>query len=517
MEINVCPRKLHVYPVVMPHPVGNNPVHVPAHAAERGNRILALSGLILGPAVFAATQISGAPAGLGDDGWSVAGVAGLMAIWWLTQAVPLAATALLPAILFPVLCIGNLDSATAPYAHPLIFLFLGGFVVALTIERWNLHRRIAIAVIGLTGSGPGRLTGGFMLATALLSMWVSNTATALMMLPIAVSVIAFVQERESGRPADPEGGERFAKGLLIAVAYSASIGGLATLIGTPPNAFLAGYMSQTYQVEIGFAAWMLFGLPVSALLLGIAWLVITRLLFRVDNTVLGDVRAGLDLERRKLGRAGRGERMTAVLFAALALAWVFQPVLAKIVPVTDTGIALMAALAAFALPVNIRKREFLLDWSHAVELPWGILLLFGGGLSLAGAIDSTGLAGWLGDSLSAVGGLPVIAALLIIVTLVIFLTELTSNTATAAVLIPLAATLAGSLGLAPMALAAPVALAASCAFMMPVATPPNAIVFSAGRLAVIDMCGAGMVLNLVASVVIAFAALYFIPILWPAG
>jgi solute carrier family 13 (sodium-dependent dicarboxylate transporter), member 2/3/5 len=433
------------------------------------------------------------------------------------QAVPLAATALLPAILFPVLGVGSLGEATAPYAHPLVFLFLGGFVVALTIERWDLHRRIAITVIGLAGTSPGRLTGGFMVATALLSMWVSNTATILMMLPIVVSVIALIEVRTPGRAADAETSDRFARGLLIVVAYAASIGGLATLIGTPPNAFLAGYMSQTYNVEIGFAAWMLVGLPISVVLLGIAWILISRLLFRADGLPLADVRAGLELERRKLGRAGRGERMTAVLFAALALSWVFQPVLARIVPVTDTGIALAAALAAFVLPVNIRERIFLLDWAHAVRLPWGILLLFGGGLSLAGAIDSSGLAVWLGDMMSVVGSLPVIAVFLLVAGFVIFLTELTSNTATAAVFIPVAATLAGSLGMDPIVLAAPVALAASCAFMMPVATPPNAIVFSAGRLTVMDMCGARFLLNIAASVVIAIAAMYFIRVVWPAG
>lgn len=517
MEINVCAPDLSVNLSVMANPIGDSSTGVPTQASERGNRILGLTGLILGPVVFAAMQFSLAPQGLGDAGWSVAGVAALMAIWWLTQALPLAATALLPAILFPLFGIGSLDSATAPYAHPLIFLFLGGFVVALTIERWNLHRRIAIAVIGFAGTGASRLTGGFMLATAALSMWVSNTATVLMMLPIAVSVIAFIDGRTPDRAADAAVVERFARGLLIAVAYAASIGGLATLIGTPPNAFLAGYMSQTYHVEIGFAAWMLFGLPISAIMLGIAWILITRVLFRADELSLADVRAGLDLERRKLGRPGRGERMTAVLFGALALAWVFQPVLVKVIPVTDTGIALLAALAAFALPVNIRAREFLLDWSHAVKLPWGILLLFGGGLSLASAIDSTGLAGWLGNSLSVVGGLPVIAVLLLIVGLVIFLTELTSNTATAAVLIPVGATLAGSLGLSPLSLAAPIALAASCAFMMPVATPPNAIVFSAGRLTVIDMCRAGILLNIVATIVIAGAAIYLVPILLPTG
>lgn len=475
-------------------------------ATNGQNRTLSGVGLVLGPTAFLVLNWFSAPPALGEPGWSVAGVAVLMAIWWLTQAIPLAATALLPALLFPLLGVSTLSDATAPYAHPLIFLFLGGFVMALTIERWNLHRRIAVTVIRLAGTGPSRLTGGFMLAAAFLSMWVSNTATTLMLLPVATSVIALVEAGNSANPELAHVRDRFARGLLIGIAYAASIGGLATLIGTPPNAFLAGFMSQTYGIEIGFAAWMLIGLPVSIAMFGIAWLLICRLLFRADGLSLKDVRAGLELERRNLASPELGERMTAVLFAFLAGAWVCQPFLANYIPVTDTGIALAAALAAFVLPVNIRERVFLMDWSHAVRLPWGILILFGGGLSLASAIDSTGLATWLGEGMSLAAGFPVFTVILLAAGIVIFLTELTSNTATAAVFIPVAAALAVSIGIDPLLLAAPVALAASCAFMMPVATPPNAIVFGAGRLTVANMCYGGVLLNLAASVVIALLA-----------
>jgi len=482
---------------------------------DRASDALARGGLFAGPALFAALALSPPPDGLSETGWSVGAVAAWMAVWWFSQGVPLGVTALLPAILFPVLGVADLGDVTAPYAHPLIFLFLGGFVVALTIERWNLHQRIAIRVIGLVGERPDRLIGGFMLATAGLSMWVSNTATTLMMVPIAFSVISLVEADRLNE--DRAARERFARGLLIAIAYAASIGGLATLIGTPPNAFLAAYMSEVYGVEIGFGRWMLLGLPISIALLGIAWGLLTGVLFPTGDIELGAVRSGLADERARLGEMGRGERMTAGLFAAVALLWVFQPLVARVVPISDTGIALAAAVSAFVLPVDLRKREFLMDWPHAVKLPWEILLLFGGGLSLAHAIDTTGLAGWLGGLLSALEGRPLLLVVLVCAGLVVFLTELTSNTATAAVFVPIAATLAVGLGLDPLTLAVPVTLAASCAFMMPVATPPNAIVFAAGRLTVLQMCYAGFLLNIIGTLMLAGAALYLLPIVFPVG
>jgi sodium-dependent dicarboxylate transporter 2/3/5 len=332
-------------------------------------------------------------------------------------------------------------------------------------------------------------------------MWVSNTATTLMMVPIAISVISFIETGDHGEPATPAH-DRFARGLLISIAYAASIGGLATLIGTPPNAFLAGYIEQNHGIEIGFAEWMLVGLPISAVMLYLAWILLTRVFFRADDLNLENVRAGINHERMKMGRLGKAEKMTAVLFVTVALLWVFRPLLDNLIPISDITIAVAGALAAFLIPVNLRERSFLMNWDHAKKLPWGILLLFGAGLSLAAAIDSTGLAAWLADLLSASAGMPLLAILLLITGFVVFLTEISSNTATAAVFVPVAATFAVSLGLDPMTLAAPAALAASCAFMMPVATPPNAIVFSTGHLTVMQMCRAGIYLNLIATVVI---------------
>lgn len=481
-----------------------------------GQVLAARIGLFLGPALFLAFFLAPAPEGLAAPAWRVAAVAALMAVWWLTQAIPLPATGLLPAVLFPLLGIGGAGAAMAPYAHPLVFLFLGGFVVALTLERWNLHRRLAIAVIALAGTRPDRLVAGFMIATAGLSMWVSNTATTLMMVPIALSVVALIDRRDGTAPAGPDTDvDRFARALLLAVAYAASIGGLATLIGTPPNAFLAAYMAQNHGIEIGFARWMALGLPVSLVMLVLAWLLLTRVLYPSRGLDLSLVRASMAEEKARLGAPQKGEVLTGMLFAAVALAWVFRPLFDDHAAITDTGIALAGAVAAFVIPVSLKDRVFLMDWDTAKRLPWGILLLFGGGLALADAIADTGLAAWLGAQVGGLGALPLLALLLLITGLVVFLTELTSNTATAAVFVPVAASLAVFLGHPPLIFAVPVALAASCAFMMPVATPPNAIVFAAGRLAVIHMCTAGFLLNLAATAIIAAAALWLAPLLFP--
>ena len=473
-----------------------------------------LVGLVAGPALCMALAALPAPEGLGQEAWLTAGVAVWMAVWWLTQAVPLAVTALLPVLLFPVLGVAKAADAAQAYAHPLVFLFLGGFVIALTIERWNLHRRVAITIVSLAGVRRDRLIGGFMLATAGLSMWVSNTATTLMMVPIGLSVVAFIEShRQDGMP-PTLAQDRFARGLLLAIAYAASIGGTATLIGTPPNAFLAGYLAQNHGVDLGFARWMLLGIPLATVMLLAAWLLLTRVLYPAEGLDLARVAAGIAAEKARLAPPTRGEAMTAILFAAVALAWVFQPLIADVVPVSDTAIALTGAVAAFAIPVNLKKREFLMDWDHAVRLPWGILILLGGGFSLAEAIQTTGLAAWLGHLVAGGSHLPLILLLLAITGLVVFLTEITSNTATAAVFIPVAATLAVSMGFDAVTFAVPVAMAASCAFMMPVATPPNAIVFAAGRLDVMHMCAAGIFLNLIATVMIAGAALVLVPLVF---
>ena len=467
-------------------------------------------GLAIGPAGFVALLLLPAPEGMSIAAWRVAAVAFLMAIWWMTEAIPVAATALLPVVLFPPLGAAALGAATAPFANPLIFLFLGGFVIALAMERWELHRRIALAVIARVGTRPGSLLGGFMLATAGLSMWVSNTATTVMMLPIGLSVIALVQRSGPSRDGAAEGTrDPFATSLLLGIAYAASIGGIATLIGTPPNALLAAFMLESYGVRIGFAQWMLVGLPLSAALLAVAWLLFTRVLFRSGSADLPGAAMAVSEARAALGSISPPERRVACVFAATALGWVIQPLVSSALPwlqLSDTAVALLGALALFLVPAGTGGSERLMDWATAQRLPWEVLILFGGGLSLAAAVNDTGLAAWIGQALEGLSALPTLLLVAGIATVVVFLTEMTSNTATAATFLPLVGALAVTAELAPLMLAAPAALAASCAFMLPVATPPNAIVYGSGMVSIPQMVRAGLWLNVAAIAAITAAA-----------
>jgi sodium-dependent dicarboxylate transporter 2/3/5 len=471
-----------------------------AESAVDPSRRRRIIGLVLGVTVFLAMALLPPPAGLALTPWRVAAVAMLLAIFWLSEAAPLSVTALLPIVLFPLLGVSSVDAAAAPYANPIVFLFLGGFIIALAIERWNLHRRMALIVLNNVGAREDLQIGGFMIATAALSMWVSNTATAALMLPVALSVVP----RTAGGALDPAK-RGFATALLLSVAYGASIGGIATLIGTPPNALLAGFMSETYGVEIGFAQWMMLGLPLSLVLLLICWYVLTRWLFPVGQQELPGARAAIYDELRKMGPASVAEKRVAVVFATTALLWITRPLLSGQLPalqLSDTGIAIAAALTFFVIPSGLKKGEFLLTWEYAERLPWGVLLLFGGGLSLASAVASSGLAEWIGGELSGLQGWPILLLVVAVTALIIFLTELTSNIATAATFLPVVAALAVSLGQDPLLLAIPAVLAASCAFMLPVATPPNAIVFGSGHLTIPEMAKAGIWLNVIGVVVI---------------
>lgn len=453
-------------------------------------------GLILGPLILLATLVLPAPADMSGSAWAALGMMLLMATWWATEAIPIPVTALLPIVLIPALGIDSIKAATSPYANPLIFLFLGGFTLGLALQRWNLHKRIALAILLAVGSQPRRQVAGFMLATAFLSMWVSNTATSIMMLPIGVSVINLVADDGS------DDARRFAVALLLAIAYSASVGGIATLIGTPPNALLAAYLADNHDISVGFAQWMLMGVPVSAVMLVLIWWWLTRSGFSLGDS---DESAGLIRRQfRELGPLSRGERRVAVVFVVTAAAWIFRPLLSDaLMPwLNDTIIAIAAAVALFLIPVDRKRGEFVMNWKTANDMPWGVLLLFGGGLSMAGAISASGLAEWIAESLSVVGVMPVLAMLALVAAVIIFLTEVTSNTATTAAFLPLMGALAVSQGMAPELLAVPAAIAASCAFMMPVATPPNAIVFASGHMQIGDMIRAGFVLNLLAILVV---------------
>ncbi len=471
-------------------------------------RLVPRLGLVAGPLLFAVLLLLPPPAGLSQSAWAVAAAAALMVVWWITEALPVAATALVPIVAFPLLGVAEVKDATAPYAHPLIFLFLGGFLIAKAVERWNLHRRLALTILKSVGSSPQRLIGGFMIATALLSMWLSNTATTIMMVPIALAVVGLLENDSGSTAGKQEAGEQeegFGLALLLGIAYAASIGGLGTLIGTPPNALLAAFLTERYGITIGFAQWMLLGVPLAGVLLTLTWLLLTRFTFRIARRPIAGAAETIAQQLHGLGPLRREERLVALVFAAVALLWVTRPLLNDLLPgvqLSDPVIAMLGGLVLFAIPADLRRGEFLMNWETAKQLPWGVLLLFGGGLSLAEAIQSSGLAAWIGAVLAGCSAWPLLALILLVTTVVVFLTEVTSNTATASVFIPIAATLGSCISADPMVFAIPVALAASCAFMMPVATPPNAIVYASGRLRIPQMAKAGFLLNLICIVVI---------------
>jgi solute carrier family 13 (sodium-dependent dicarboxylate transporter), member 2/3/5 len=473
-------------------------------------------GRLLGPvaAVLVHQLLAAADTGLSDGGRATAAVAVLMAIWWVTEALPLAVTSLVPIVALPLTGAADLEAATSPYASPLIFLFLGGFVLAVAMQRWGLHRRIALLTVRAVGTRPRQLVGGFMLATAFLSMWVSNTATTVMMLPIGVSVLALLAKRVEEIPdvedhddLTGEGASRMATALMLGIAYAASIGSLSTIIGTPPNAFLVGYLRQQ-GIEIGFGEWMLFALPLSAVFLVLTWLLLTRWLYRPEIDEIPGGRELIQRELDALGAVSRGERLVAIVFASTAAAWIANSVLSGVLEGTALGalddamIAVAAAIVLFVVPVDARRGTFLLDWEAAKELPWGVLLLFGGGLSLAAAVTANGVDAFIGQQFRGLAGVPLWVLVGVVALVIVWMTELTSNTATAAALVPIIGGVAVVLGLDPMVLAVPAALAATCAFALPVATPPNAIVFGSGHVTVAQMARAGVVLNVLATVLI---------------
>jgi solute carrier family 13 (sodium-dependent dicarboxylate transporter), member 2/3/5 len=493
-------------------------------AVQSGGSRRAWVGRIAGPplALLVYVVAPTGPGGMTPAARGTAAVGTLMAVWWVSEALPLPATSLLPVALFPLLGVVPVGEATAPYASDIVFLFLGGFLIALAMQRWGLHRRIALLTVMAVGTRPVRVVGGFMLATAFLSMWVSNTATTVMMLPIGLSVLQLAFER-TGAPGarasigEARGASAFATCLMLAIAYAASIGSLATVIGTPPNLFMVGFLEQAYGITIGFGQWMLLGLPLSAAFLAITWVALTRWIYPITLEEIPGGRALFRNELDKMGRVGRGERLVLAVFGCTALAWVlrepltgWEPLLAVapgVAGLSDAGIAVLAAITLFALPVDLRAGVFVLDWETALKVPWGVLLLFGGGLSLAAAVGSSGLDEWIGEQVGALGGLPTLLLLAAVTAVVVYLTELTSNTATAATFLPILGGVALGLDLDPLLLVVPAALAASCAFMMPVATPPNAIVFGSGHITMPQMVRAGLWLNL-AGIVLITAAMY---------
>ena len=467
-------------------------------------------GLWGGAALLGALLLLPPPDGLDATGWRTAVVGLVMAVWWMTEALPIAATSLVPLVAFPLLGIGSIADTSAPYAHPIVLLFLGGFLLAKGMERWGLHRRIALAILDRVGGAPRRVLAGFIATAGLLSMGLSNTATAVMMLPIAASAAAALREDGLATPFDAT--------LLLAVAYACSVGGTGTLIGTPTNALLAGFMSETAGVDLSFAGWLVLGLPFALLGLGVVYAVLLRVPHGVAPVTperaaafAGWVRGA----RAALGPASAPERRVGAVFGAVALLWSTRPLWDGAVPgASDAGIGLLGALVLFAMPAGAASgdvRERLLDWPTAATIPWGVLLLFGGGLALAGAVDASGLAAWIGGRLAVVGALPPLLVVGVVVTTVVLLTELTSNTATAAAFLPVLAALpfAGD----PFVLLVATTFAASCAFMLPVATPPNAIVFGSGRIEMGQMMRAGAVLNVLFIVLVTAWCAGVVPLL----
>jgi sodium-dependent dicarboxylate transporter 2/3/5 len=458
----------------------------------------------------------GQAAAFSHAGRATAAIAVWMAVWWMTEAIPVYATALLPLVLLPLTGAATMRQAASPYGNELIYLFMGGFMLALAMQRWGLHRRVAFAALTLVGDRPRSIIGGFMLVTAVFSMWVSNTAITIMMLPIAVSVIDLVMSEGAGssnagaRGLSGGDGRNFALGLLLGIAYAASIGGIGTLIGTPPNLFLASFIRDHLGTEISFVRWMGIGLPLVALFVPLVWLLMTRVLYPVR---LERIEGGAALTRDaydKLGPMKRGEWATLIVFSLTAAGWILRPLLVKVAwggvrplaGLSDPGIAMIAAVALFVIPVELGPRVFVMNWETALKLPWGILILFGGGLSLAAAINANGVATLLGNQVGALAGVPSVLLVLFVTALMIFLTEITSNTATTATMVPILAALAPGLGMHAYMLIVPAAIAASCAFMLPVATPPNAIVFGSGHVTIPQMCRAGFSLNLIGIILI---------------
>jgi sodium-dependent dicarboxylate transporter 2/3/5 len=464
-------------------------------------------GLIAGPTCFVILLLLSPPDGLTLAGWRTMAVAVLMSIWWITEAIPIPATALLPLALFPLLGIGGIRQVTAPYANPVIYLFLGGFLLAMGFAQSGLHRRMALSILSVVGTRPAQMVLGFMLATAFISMWVSNTATVVMILPMALSVIALTDRQATGE--DRGVRREFEVALLLGVAFAATIGGLGTLIGSPPNALFAAFMLENYGIRIGFGAWMLMALPVVIVTLPITWWLLVRVLHRLSSTPIAGGAELLGRERDAMGVMTRTEWTVGAIATATSLAWIARPFLETSLPgLSDTGIAVIAGLLLFLIPVGNRPLRFVLTWEQAERLPWSVLILFGGGLSLAGAIQEQGVAEWIGARLGLVAGWPELAVIAVVVVAVILLSELASNTAVAAAFLPVAASLAAVTGFQPQLLTLGTALAASCAFMLPVATPPNAVVFGTGKLRVSDMVVAGVWLNLLFIVLLPLVVLY---------
>lgn len=469
-------------------------------------------GFLLGPLAFTLIFVFFKPEGLSPEARAILASTAWVAIWWITEAIPIAMTALLPIVLFPLSGGLDLSTTTASFGHKYIFLYIGGFIIAIAIEKWNLHKRIALNIINVIGSDIKKIILGFMVATAFLSMWISNTATAVMMLPIGIAIITQLKDNPNTIENETN---LFGKALMLAIAYSASIGGVATLIGTPPNLILAGVVSNIYDYDISFLQWFMFGFPVSLILLFICWRYLTLYAFKFKQKEFPGGKAEIKRLMTLLGKTTYEEKMVAIVFGTTAFFWITRSFLFNtLIPqLDDTIIAVVFAIVLFLIPAK-NKREKLMTWDDAVKLPWGILLLFGGGLAIASGFESSGLAVWIGNQMTTFAGMTTIILILLLIAAVNFLTEITSNTATTAMLLPVLAPMAIIVDIHPFILMVSAAVAASCAFMLPVATPPNAVVFGSGYLRIPDMVSKGFVMNIISIVILTVVVYFLLPILW---
>ena len=474
-------------------------------------------GFVFGIVIFVFLLVIPAPMGMEPYAMRVAAVALLMAVWWITEPIPIAATSLLPIALYPLLGIMSSAATTRSYADHVIFLMMGGFFLAATIERWNLHRRIALTILKYSGDTPSRLILGFILATASLSMWISNTAAAVMMIPIGISVLSQViggneaSTNEKRRKQE----SNFSKSLVLTIAYTASIGGFITIIGTPPNVILAGIMNNVYGLSIGFAQWMMISVPISLVMLCCMYFILTKVVFRTGDLKLASGKELVDLEIKKLGPITKPEKMTLMIGGFMAFCWIFRELIITIPAfsmVTDTTVAVIGSLLMFLCPA-FKDDEKLLDWQTGIKIPWGIVLLFGGGLTLASGFEATGLATWVSENLM-LTGVPILLFVFTIVLVVNVLTQFMSNTAIATLFIPVMGAAAVAAGFHPFSAAVATAITASFAFMMPVATPPNTIAFGSGYIKVKDMVIAGLFLNIIGQIICVLAIVYLLPLVW---
>lgn len=477
------------------------------------NNFVPSLGLLLGPLSFVLIFFLASPEGLSGEGVAMMAATSWIAIWWITEAIPIAATSLLPLVLFPILGIMGIKDTSIAYSDPMVLLYMGGFMIAVTIEKWNLHKRIALSIIAVIGTDLKNIILGFMVATAFLSMWISNTATTLMMLPIAMAVVAQLGSNLQGTGIREN---KIGQALMLGIAYSASIGGMATVIGTPTNIILVGVIKKLYGVEIGFAQWMIIGLPISIGLLAICWNYLVRVAYRFPAIALPGGKEEIQRQIKALGAMGREEKRVLLVFSLVSFCWITRTFLlnAFLPSLDDTIIALAGALALFILPSGSKNGDKLLDWRTAETLPWGILLLFGGGLTIASGFQMTGLAQWIGVQFVLLKDVPFWLFLLAIIAAVNFLTEITSNTATASMILPILAAVALAMGVHPYGLMISACLAASCAFMLPVATPPNAIVFGSGYLTIPIMMKTGIWMNLLSIILLSVIAYFLLPLLW---